>query len=200
MEIINIVGPMGVGKSEASIELARRRGVMLVEENYRDNPYWAETISGAKPQFMKMQIAFMNQYLENVSRVKSAEITRAVFDNQIIAGPAFVNAQTVLGMISQVDADVYLDRFRLMMAFIGDYVRQIDHVIMLDDPKKIIGRVKLRAVENREEESDVPEALIYELHRQFLSLKGYLAKEFSVGSRIVTLGDTKRGDLPKGLN
>jgi len=193
---INIIGCMGVGKSTICKLIAERTGIMIIEEQFENNPYWKEVYATGKADCLKMQIDFMNQYMENFMLLQDNKDMSIVMDNQFLAGLPFVLSQYKSGMISDVDKMVYEKRFKLLVGMFSSVLKTTHHFILIDDPESIVNKIKSR---NRNAERNISIEFIKDLLHYFVYLKDWCYSSFGINITLVNVKDLPKTAIPSKI-
>lgn len=183
---------MGVGKSTLVGAIACEYGLPIYAEHFRQIPYWKDSYTGKNPDFMKMQIAFLVQYLRNIESMKRAE--HFIADNQFYAGPVFVHAQHMMNLLSDTDYEVYMQFFRVLNL---RFPREVTTIVISDSPQAILGRVRSRS---RKEEASVELEYIDALCKSWeLFTKGGIPCGDVPETIVIKVGNLAEGAIPKTI-
>ena len=186
MKIINILGCMGVGKTTLIASMKRyleAKGIMVkvYYERFADNPYWRDMyINQNNPDPLKLQIAFMNQYIENVIDISNIDqmLENApeivIMDQQLYAGLRFARTQNSIGLMNDTDFEQYKIRYHLIQKLLNqigtDTKRVIDSMydfVIDDSAENIQKKIEER---DRPEEKNLPEGFVSSLSSNFAEL------------------------------
>lgn len=191
--IINILGCMGIGKTTILEETIRRYHGSYVKERFEDNPYWKAAYAGEEPEFLKMQIEFMTQYIKTINDVLSDrddDDEKLILDQFFYTWP-FIMTQNKMGLINDVDKECYLRRWRVLKKAFKDKLVKVKNIILIDKSENIFKKIKER---NREAEAGLTFEFINCLNN-FFTHPEYLAS-FVGGPTIVNVENLEKGDIP----
>ncbi len=166
-KVINIMGCMGIGKTTIIENIKKKYEVTVLPEQFEDNPYWQDAYAGKEPEFLKMQIEFMNQYIDNLLFVEAFEEGTIILDQCFYTLP-YVWTQSALGLINEKDFNCYLRRWNLLKRLLFDKLLLLHSFILWDSSENIYKKIQDRG---REEERNLPFEFINKMNLHFNSDK-----------------------------
>ena len=190
---LNILGSMGVGKSTICSAIIKETGFKLIKEQFLDNPYWADSLSGKNPQFYKMQIEFMTQYITNLTYLKENPYEDIILDAQFVSGLAFSTVQAELGLIDEVDYQSYKKRFIALSRLMASDLRKVEHVLLIDSPENVHQRVISR---EREEEKTTTREQVELICSKFVELPNIMKMICGLEIKVIDVEGLKEGQIP----
>ena len=190
---INIMGTMGVGKSTIVEAIKNKWDIPTITEKFEDNPYWGDAYAGKNPEFLKMQISFMNQYIENFIMLSDHQALSIVMDNQFLSGYAFVMAQYAEGMINAKDMRTYVTRHHLLCCVFLPVLKSIRHFILVDSERSILKKILNR---DREQEDSISLSYLKNLNYHFRALSDRMAAGHNLTVPLINVGGLKEGTIP----
>lgn len=157
MAFIGIAGPIGVGKSTLTRDLAAHLGFKAYFEPVESNPYLEDFYEDMKRWGFTMQMHLLArrfaQHQELVWQRDSAVQDRTIYEDTVFARLLHEG-----GFIDDRDYETYLDHFHVMLR----YLVYPDIIVYLRcTPEVAARRIRARA---REAEREIPMTYLEELH------------------------------------
>jgi len=202
--ILNVLGCMGIGKTTVIEAIAKEYNGRIIPEQFENNPYWKAAYAGEQPEFLKMQIQFMNQYIETLLMLSHEDHEgKLIILDQCFYTLPFIMTQNALGLINDVDKDCYLQRWALLRRTFMPVLGEIANVILWDTNKNIYKKLQDRG---REAEKGIPFDFIQKMSACFRSpeymetfVSSYLIRsEMGWESGVVTTSvcGLEKGEIP----
>jgi len=138
---IMLLGPMGSGKSTVAYGLATKLGVRCYEEKFKGNPLLEDYFKTGKGAFAS-QMWFLKEYMSKSRALKDQYAY--ISDAGAPTGLAFVLTQTVMGQLSQLECDLYLDLWVEVFIKGGLLDKSAKYIFLDREEDDLLSKVKSR--------------------------------------------------------